>query len=111
MAVDQDIAETPPTSIAATRETEPEVVAAVSSAEGSPDLPLSFRIGGIGLAYLRPMLLLGVLLIFTGIQLVTMGLLAEIMARTYHESQDKPTYAIREIRETVEPPRPRAIGV
>jgi len=59
----------------------------------------------------RPLLLLGVLLIFTGIQLVTMGLLAEIMARTYHESQDKPTYAIREIRETVEPPRPRAIGV
>src|SRR5438034_9619111 len=39
----------------------------------------------------RPLLLLGVLLIFTGIQLVTMGLLAEIMARTYHESQDKPT--------------------
>ena len=59
----------------------------------------------------RPLLLLGVLLIFTGIQLVTMGLLAEIMARTYHESQDKPTYAIREIRESAEPVRPRAIGV
>jgi hypothetical protein len=59
MAMDQDIAETPPTSIAATRETEPEVVAAVSSAEGSPDLPLSFRSGGIGLGHLRPVLLLG----------------------------------------------------
>ena len=59
----------------------------------------------------RPLLLFGVLLIFTGIQLVTMGLLAEIMARTYHESQDKPTYVIREIRESAEPPRPRAIGV
>ena len=59
MAADQDIAETPPTSIAATKETEPEVVAAVSSAEGSPDLPLSFRIAGIDFAYLRPMLLLG----------------------------------------------------
>jgi hypothetical protein len=59
MAVEQDITETPPTSIAATGETEPEVVAAVSSAEGSPDLPLSFRTGGIGLAYLRPVLLLG----------------------------------------------------
>lgn len=58
----------------------------------------------------RPLLLLGVLLIFTGIQLVTMGLLAEIQARTYHESQDKPTYAIREIREAVEAPRVRAIG-
>jgi len=57
----------------------------------------------------RPILLLGVLLIFTGVQLVTMGLLAEIMARTYHESQDKPTYVIREIRQSVESPRPRAI--
>ena len=43
----------------------------------------------------RPLLLLGVLLIFAGIQLVTMGLLAEIMARTYHESQDKPIYVIQ----------------
>ncbi len=59
MAVDQDIAETSPTSIAATRETEPEVVAAVSSAEGSPDLPLSFRSGGIGFGHLRSVLLLG----------------------------------------------------
>lgn len=58
----------------------------------------------------RPLLLLGVLLIFTGIQLVTMGLLAEIQVRTYHESQDKPTYVIRETRESAEPPRPRAIG-
>ena len=49
----------------------------------------------------RPLLLLAVLLIFCGIQLVTMGLLAEIMARTYHESQDKPTYVIREVRESV----------
>src|SRR3954462_6404028 len=48
-----------------------------------------------------PLLLLGILLIFTGFQLVTLGLLAELQARTYHESQDKPTYAIREIREAV----------
>jgi hypothetical protein len=47
----------------------------------------------------RPLLLFGILLIFTGVQLVTLGLLAELMARTYHESQDKPTYAIRETRE------------
>ena len=39
------------------------------------------------------------LLIFTGVQLVTIGLLAELQARTYHESQDKPIYVIREIRE------------
>ena len=49
----------------------------------------------------RPLLLLGVLLIFTGVQLVTIGLLAELQARTYHESQDKPVYVIREVRETV----------
>lgn len=47
----------------------------------------------------RPLLLLGILLVFTGVQLVTLGLLAELQARTYHESQDKPTYVIREIRE------------
>ena len=48
----------------------------------------------------RPLLLLGVMLIFIGVQLVTFGLLAEVMARTYYESQDKPTYVIREIRES-----------
>jgi glycosyltransferase involved in cell wall biosynthesis len=39
--------------------------------------------------------LLGILLVFTGLQLVTLGLLAEMQARTYHESQDKPIYVIR----------------
>lgn len=48
----------------------------------------------------RPMLLFGILLVFTGVQLVTLGLLAELQARTYHESQNKPVYVIREIRET-----------
>jgi glycosyltransferase involved in cell wall biosynthesis len=48
----------------------------------------------------RPLLLFGVMLVFIGVQLVTFGLLAEVMARTYYESQDKPTYVIREIRET-----------
>jgi glycosyltransferase involved in cell wall biosynthesis len=48
----------------------------------------------------RPLLLLGILLVFTGVQLVTLGLLAELQARTYHESQDKPTYVIRELLET-----------
>ena len=47
----------------------------------------------------RPLLLLGVLMILGGIQLVMTGLLGEMLSRTYHESQDKPTYAIREIRE------------
>ena len=48
----------------------------------------------------RPLLLLGVMLVFIGVQLVTFGLLAEVMARTYYESQDKPTYVIREVRES-----------
>ena len=43
------------------------------------------------------LLLLGILLIFTGVQLVTLGLLAELQARTYHESQEKPVYAIRQL--------------
>jgi glycosyltransferase involved in cell wall biosynthesis len=56
----------------------------------------------------RPLLLLGILLISTGFQLVTLGLLAEIQARTYHESQNKPIYAIREIRQT--PPVDRVLA-
>ncbi len=76
---------------------------------------LGLLLGGLGvvitgyLSYLRlfayqsianrPLLLLGILLIFAGIQLLTLGLLAEMQARTYHESQNKPIYVIREIRE------------
>ena len=48
----------------------------------------------------RPLLLFGILLVFTGVQLLTLGLLAELQARTYHESQNKPTYVIREVRES-----------
>jgi glycosyltransferase involved in cell wall biosynthesis len=49
-------------------------------------------------------LFLGILLVFTGVQLVTLGLLAEMLSRTYHESQSKPTYVIRTVIE------PRADG-
>jgi glycosyltransferase involved in cell wall biosynthesis len=45
----------------------------------------------------RPLLLFGILLVFTGVQLVTIGLLAEMQARTYHESQNKATYVIRDV--------------
>lgn len=45
----------------------------------------------------RPLLLMGILLIFIGFQFITMGLLGEMLARTYHESQDRPVFAIREI--------------
>ncbi len=46
----------------------------------------------------RPLLLLGVLLVLGGVQLVTLGLLGEMLARTYHESQAKPIYRVGEIR-------------
>jgi len=45
----------------------------------------------------RPLLLFGILFILTGVQLVTTGLVAEMLSRTYHESQDKPIYVIREV--------------
>ena len=47
----------------------------------------------------RPLLLLGILLIFIGFQFITMGLLGEMLARTYHESQDRPVYVVGEILE------------
>ena len=59
-------------------------------------------VGAVSLNQHQPLLLLGILLISTGFQLVTLGLLAEMQARTYHESQNKPVYAIREIRETLD---------
>jgi glycosyltransferase involved in cell wall biosynthesis len=49
----------------------------------------------------RPLLLFGILLISTGVQLVTLGLMAELQSRTYHESQNKPIYVIREVREAL----------
>jgi glycosyltransferase involved in cell wall biosynthesis len=50
----------------------------------------------------RPLLMGGLLLVFTGVQLFTVGLLAEMLARTYHESQNKPVYAIREVLDAEE---------
>lgn len=43
----------------------------------------------------RPLLTLCVLLLLTGVQLFCFGLLAELMMRTYHESQGRPIYRIR----------------
>jgi glycosyltransferase involved in cell wall biosynthesis len=71
---------------------------------------LSFIIGsglGIYLAVLRiffnqplgdrPILLLAVLLVVLGVQLLTMGLMGEMIIRTYHETQGKPIYMIRDL--------------
>lgn len=76
---------------------------------------LGVAVGGIGLAltaYLgferialgidlggRPIVLLAILLVVTGFQFVTLGLLGEMLARTYHESQGKPIYTVREVLE------------
>ncbi len=51
---------------------------------------------GIALAD-RPLLLLAILLLFLGIQFITIGLLAELVVRTYHESQKKPIYYVRKV--------------
>ncbi len=45
----------------------------------------------------RPLLILSVLLVLTGIQLFCFGLVSELLMRTYHESQRKPIYRIRNI--------------
>jgi glycosyltransferase involved in cell wall biosynthesis len=51
----------------------------------------------------RPILLLAILLIFIGVQFISIGLLGELQVRTYHESQNKPIYFIKEIIENREP--------
>jgi hypothetical protein len=48
----------------------------------------------------NPLLLLTVLLITATIQFILMGLIAELLVRTYHESQNRPTYVIKDILES-----------
>ncbi len=45
----------------------------------------------------RPLLLLAIVLIFIGIQFISIGLIAELQARTYHETQKKPVYYVKEV--------------
>lgn len=45
----------------------------------------------------KPLLILGLIFLFGGIQLITIGLLAEISVRTYYESQSKKTYQVRKV--------------
>ena len=62
----------------------------------------------------RPLLLAGTVLLVTGVQFIMLGLLAEMQARTYHESQDKPVYVIRDVleaREPAEPPLRNLVGL
>jgi glycosyltransferase involved in cell wall biosynthesis len=58
-----------------------------------------------------PLLLLSIALFVSGIQFISMGLLGEISSRTYYESQNKPIYALREVKshrkeDSAEPARP-----
>ncbi len=45
----------------------------------------------------RPLLLLGILLIIAGIQIVSLGILGEVISRIYFESQNKKTYSIKKV--------------
>ena len=48
----------------------------------------------------RPLLTLAMLLFLGGLQLLSFGLISELLMRTYHESQDRPIYRIREVIHT-----------
>ena len=71
---------------------------------------LSFTIGGLILIYLmivkfavgedignRPLLILGILLLFVGIQFFTTGIIIDLQMRTYYEAQQKRPYKVRKI--------------
>jgi glycosyltransferase involved in cell wall biosynthesis len=57
-----------------------------------------------------PLLLLGMALVMGGIQFIALGLIGELLTRTYYESQNKPVYTVRECsgsrRSNVESSRP-----
>ncbi len=53
----------------------------------------AFRVGS------NPWTMLAVLLVVVGVQFLMMGLLGEILTRTYHETQDKPIYVVRQVLE------------
>jgi glycosyltransferase involved in cell wall biosynthesis len=56
--------------------------------------------------YRQPSLIVGVFLFTIGINMILLGLLAELIVRTYHESQSKPVYLVRELRNFEEPSPP-----
>ncbi len=54
----------------------------------------------------RPLLILGLILVLGGIQLVTIGIIADINIRTYFESQNKKTYTVRKVYKAKEAESP-----
>jgi glycosyltransferase involved in cell wall biosynthesis len=60
----------------------------------------------------RPLLALAVMMIIIGLQFLVFGLLAEVLARTYYESQDKRIYSIRKIwKSDDEKPQVAAVSI
>jgi hypothetical protein len=51
----------------------------------------------------KPLLILGLIFLLGGIQLITIGILAEIAVRTYFEAQNKKTYKVRHVYQTGAP--------
>lgn len=47
----------------------------------------------------RPLLILGLVLFMAGLQLIALGILAELQVRTYYESQEKKPYRIRRVHQ------------
>ncbi len=47
--------------------------------------------------FASPLFIIAVMIAIMGFQSILMGLIAELLARTYHESQDKPVYTVREV--------------
>jgi len=45
-----------------------------------------------------PLLFIAMLLFLTGVQFLSVGLIGEMLSRTYYESQKKPIYTLREIK-------------
>jgi hypothetical protein len=48
----------------------------------------------------KPILILGMLLVMGGIQFITIGIMSEILMRTYYEGQNKKPYRVRKISVT-----------
>jgi hypothetical protein len=49
----------------------------------------------LGNTFDSPILVLSVMLSILGVQSILLGLIAEIVVRTYHESQSRPIYSVR----------------
>lgn len=58
----------------------------------------------------KPLLILGLIFLLGGIQLITLGILAEVTVRTYFESQNKKTYQVRKVYVGKQVIKPATIG-